>query len=77
MSCHHSQRAINLHHQQVDDAKERRSLRQQNRLAAFLTRRAEIRIEYAYWQLWALVFAFIFVMGAVGITYSNLWYLFR
>lgn len=77
MSTHRSAKAINLHHSQVDNARERKALRQQNRLAVFLTRRAEVRVEYAYWQMVAFVFVFIFVMGAVGITYANLWYLFR
>lgn len=77
MSCHRTAKAINLHHSQVDNARERREERQANRLSAFLTRRAEIRVEYAYWQMVAFVFAFIFVMGCVGITYANMWYLFR
>jgi len=77
MSCHHSARAIDLHHKQVDNARERKALRQQNRLAAFLTRRAEIRAEVTYWQVAVFVFTFIAVMGYVGITYANLWYLFR
>lgn len=51
MSSHHTQKAINLHHDQVNAARERRLLRkrdQQERQLKYQQRRAEARWKYFF-----------------------------
>jgi hypothetical protein len=55
MSNHHTQCAINLHHDQVNAGKLRRRQRQDERLAGYMGRWAEYRFQ----QDCALVFTFI------------------
>ncbi len=45
MSNHHSNKSINLHHNQVNAGRERRQQRQADRVSGFLTRRHEARME--------------------------------
>jgi len=55
MSCHRSQKSINLHHDQINAGRGRRLHRQTERLQAFLNGREEARFEYNC----ILVFGFI------------------
>jgi len=55
MSCHHSQKNINLHHDQVNAGRNRRFQRQAERLQSFLNGREEARFDYNC----VLVFGFI------------------
>lgn len=56
MSCHHSQKSINLHHDQVNARRNRQFQRQAERLQSFLNGREEARFEYNC----VLVFGFIY-----------------
>ena len=77
MSNHHTQKWQNLHHKQVKEGRERRTMRQADRLASFLCQRAMIRADFAVWQMAVLVFSAIMVLGWIGIAYVNLWWLLR
>ena len=55
MSSHHSQEAINLHHQQVSAGKARRMQKHEEKRQRYLTMRQEARANYNA----ALCFAFI------------------
>lgn len=48
MSSHHTQKAINLHHQQVTAGKERRKERQSERLQRYLLQRKDAIWEYNF-----------------------------
>jgi len=56
MSCHRSQKSINLHHDQINAGRDRRLQHQVERLQSFLNGREEARFEYNC----ALVFGFIY-----------------
>ena len=55
MSDHHSQKAINLHHDQVNASQARKLQYQADRLQNFLATRKQLRMEYNS----SLVFGFI------------------
>jgi len=46
MSCHRSQRSINLHHDQVNAGRTRHWQRQVDRAQDFLSTREQLRLEY-------------------------------
>ena len=62
MSSHHSQKAINLHHQQVSAGKERRKEKQAERLQRYLNQRKE-----AIWQ-----YNFALFMTYLAFAYTQL-----
>lgn len=69
MSSHHTQKAINLHHDQVNAARERRMLRKQEaaleRQAKYNERRRQARYKYFFimalfislWAAWQMTIA--------------------
>ena len=48
MSSHHSQKSINLHHEQVAAGRDRGLRRQANRVQNFLVMRSRLRFEYNF-----------------------------
>jgi len=62
LSSHHSQKAMNLHHQQVSAGKERRKEKQAERLQRYLNQRKE-----AIWQ-----YNFALFMTYLAFAYSQL-----
>lgn len=48
MSCHHSQKSINLHHKQVNAGQARREQHQDEREYNFLAIRKQLRSEYNF-----------------------------
>lgn len=63
MSNHHSQRSINLHHDQVSAGQARRQQRQDVRKQAYLTGWLEARFEH-----WWLQFAGVFCLAYTTIA---------
>ena len=51
MSNHHSRKAINLHHNQEDRAKERKESRRQARCEALQATREAIKLNVTYWKM--------------------------
>lgn len=48
MSNHHSQKSINLHHEQVNAGKLRRKLRMEERLNNYVAKTRQLRFEYNF-----------------------------
>lgn len=70
MSSHHSQRNINLHHDQVSAGRARRLQRQANKLQCFLTGREEARFDYKCMLVFSFIcFAYIEIATAVYLGY--------
>lgn len=74
MSCHRNQRSIDLHHSQVNSARERHRVEWEGRRVRFEAMRASIRAEVFLDKLIITGFAFIFSFGIAGIAVANLWY---
>ena len=70
MSSHHSQRAFNLHHDQVAAGRVRRLQRQTDRLQRYLAGREEARAEYQCMLVFGFIgFAYIMLMTAAYMEY--------
>ena len=70
MSNHHSQKSINLHHEQVNAGKERRQRRQDEHLTDYLLRRAEaMRCQLFAVALGVVCFGYSMVASAVWLGY--------
>lgn len=65
MSNHHSQKSINLHHDQVNAGQAKRQQRQDARLQAYLTGWFQARFEY-WWIQFAVAFCFGYTMIATA-----------
>ena len=70
MSSHHSQEAINLHHQQVSAGRERRMQKQEEKRQRYLTMREEARTHYNAVLCFAFIwFAYVNIATAVYLGY--------
>ena len=66
MSNHHTQRAINLHHDQVNNGKARKEQRQADRMLNFLEMRKQLRFKHNFIMVCGFFcFAYIALATAV------------
>ncbi len=73
MSSHHSQKSVNLHHDQIAAGKARRLQRQSDRLYNFL----EMKRQFRMGQNCTLVFSFICFAYLPLATAAYMWYIVR
>lgn len=71
MSNHHTQRAINLHHDQVSTGRNRRLQRRVDRVQGFLASREEARFEYNC----MLVCGFVNLVYTVSVIMAHMGYI--
>ena len=70
MSNHHTQRWVNLHHDQVNAGRARRLQRQTGRLQCFLSGREEARFDYKCMLAFSFIcFSYINLATAVYLGY--------
>jgi len=70
MSSHHSQKAINLHHNQVSAGRVRRLQRQEERMQNYLGMRKQLRMEYNFMLVCGFIcFAYTMIATAVYTGY--------
>lgn len=70
MSNHHSQRSINLHHDQVNAGIVRRQQRQAGRMLGYLTRWAEARRDHLCVVVFSVLwFSYAMIASAVYLGY--------
>lgn len=73
MSSHHSRRFYDLHHQQVDGARERRRQRQVERREQFITWRNGIWADISRFNLALSVYGFIWFIFVATQTVTYAW----